>query len=55
MIDNVKKEYIACPPCGRPYGIRMKPNTPYLYVADSFYGIVKVDVRQSNNQLIKKL
>lgn len=47
VCDNVRKGYIAEPPCGRPFGIRFKPNTNQLYVADSFYGIVKVDVDKS--------
>ena len=38
---------MAVPPCGRPFGLRMKPKTNELYVADSFYGIVKVDVEKS--------
>ena len=35
--------------CGRPYGLRMKPGTNFLYVADSIYGIVKVDTVKSIN------
>jgi DNA-binding beta-propeller fold protein YncE len=47
VCDNLKRGYVAAPPCGRPYGLRMKPNTNELYVADSFYGIVKVDLEKS--------
>lgn len=38
--------------CGRPLGLRLKKNTPFLYVADAYYGIVKVDLSKGDNYKI---
>ena len=38
------------PRCGRPAGMRLRGK--YLYVADLYYGIVKIDV--TNGNLLKK-
>ena len=43
---------MADPACGRPFGLRMKPNTKFLYVADTFYGLVKINVDQKTKKIV---
>lgn len=39
--------------CGSPLGIRFHPNNPdLLYVADAFYGVVKVDVKKGTKKSV---
>jgi len=38
--------------CGRPLGMRLKPNTNFLYVADAYYGLFKVDVATKTKTLL---
>lgn len=39
--------------CGSPLGIRFHPNNPdLLYVADAFYGLVKVDVKKATKKSV---
>ena len=48
--DFVRKDLIAEPPCGRPFGLRLAENEiggPYLYVSDSFFGIIKINLQNS--------
>ncbi|CAF1093446.1 unnamed protein product, partial [Brachionus calyciflorus] len=52
ICDDESKWNLAVPPCGRPFGLRMKPNSNYLYVADSFYGIIKINVIEKTKQII---
>lgn len=37
------------PQCGRPAGMRLRGN--YLYVADTYYGIVKIDVTNGKQSI----
>jgi hypothetical protein len=53
ICDFVRAGHIAEPHCGRPFGLRFKPNTNDLYVADSFFGIVKVDVLKSDRLITR--
>lgn len=32
--------------CGRPLGVRLRDNT--LYIADAFFGLVKLDIQSGN-------
>lgn len=43
---------MADPACGRPFGLRMKANTKFLYVADTFYGLIKINVDQKTKEII---
>jgi hypothetical protein len=46
---------IAEPPCGRPFGIRLVENElngPFLYVSDSFFGIIKINLQDSKLKFI---
>jgi sugar lactone lactonase YvrE len=38
--------------CGRPLGLRLKKNSPFLYVADAYYGIIKVDISKGTKQVV---
>lgn len=42
FIDFENGLRFAEPQCGRPLGMRLRGN--FLYIADGFYGLVKVDV-----------
>jgi hypothetical protein len=44
IIDGIYEEHI----CGRPLGITTD-NKGFLYVADAYYGIFKINVNSSNN------
>lgn len=37
------------PQCGRPAGMRLRGK--YLYVADLYYGIVKIDIINGNKKI----
>jgi sugar lactone lactonase YvrE len=38
--------------CGRPLGLRLSQDSRYLYVADAYYGILKVDLATGSKQLL---
>ncbi|CAF1093434.1 unnamed protein product, partial [Brachionus calyciflorus] len=38
--------------CGRPLGLRIKPNTSDLYVADSYLGIFKINLKTGLKTLV---
>ena len=43
LCSDYGSELHAHPTCGRPLGLRLRDN--WLYVADAYYGILKVDIR----------
>ena len=38
------KTVFSNPKCGRPLGLRLKENSTFLYVADAFFGIIKINL-----------
>lgn len=40
---------ISKPECGRPLGVRLIGN--FLYVADAYFGIIKIDLNNGINSL----
>ncbi len=47
ICNNYGPNMHSNPKCGRPLGLRFKPGTNLLYVADSYLGLFKVDLEKS--------
>jgi len=52
ICNDYGTEIHSHPECGRPLGLRLNNDSTELYVADSYYGLLKVDLLKGTKQLI---